>query len=217
MRTLIITGGSFQREFAVSFLKQNSYDYIISVDNGERYARELGLIPDLLIGDFDTRGRDGLEEYERLGKTVHKLTPEKDDTDTEAAIREAVHRGNPVDILCGTGGRIDHLLGNIHNLKIAMDAGVEARLIDAANVIMLKKESFSLKKCDFSKQYVSFMPFSGEVTDLTLKGFKYPLNGYYLKPGISICISNELVEEVGVVSFTHGCLIVMNTSDVESE
>ena len=32
MRTLIITGGSFDRAFAASFYKKNIYDYVIAVD-----------------------------------------------------------------------------------------------------------------------------------------------------------------------------------------
>lgn len=217
MRTLIITGGSFQKEFAVSFLKNNHYSYIIAVDNGEKYARELGVIPDLLIGDFDTRGHKGLLELEEQGIEVTRLMPEKDDTDTEAAILEGLKKNHPIDILCATGGRIDHLLGNIHNLKLAMDAGVDCRIIDECNIITLKDRSFTMNRDDYPLKYVSFLPFSGVVESITLKGFKYPLDGYYLKPGSSICISNELKEYQGSVSFQKGSLVVINSSDVESE
>ena len=43
MKTLIITGGRFNKEFAARFLEKNRYDYIIAVDKGLQYAKELGV------------------------------------------------------------------------------------------------------------------------------------------------------------------------------
>lgn len=220
MRTLIITGGSFDREFAASFLAKNSYGYVIAVDNGLSYARELGVFPDMIVGDMDTHGKADIEEYRARGAQIIALEPEKDDTDTERAVREAVGIGSDIDILCATGGRIDHLLASIHNLKLALDAGLNARIIDRGNIIFLRNKSFSLRRAECPKKYISFVAFSGEVTGIILKGFKYPLDGYDLKPGISRCISNELTEDEGTVRFDEGedrCLIVINSSDVESE
>lgn len=222
MRTLIITGGSFDYGFAVSFLSQNKngYGYVIAVDNGLAYARRLGIRPDMIVGDMDTHGTADLDEYRRDGAKVIKLEPEKDDTDTERAVREAVKLGSDMDILCATGGRLDHLLASIHNLKIALDAGLGARLIDRNNIVFLKNKNFSVSREECGKKYISFVTFSGEVTGIKLKGFKYPLDGYTLKPGISRCISNELTDGYGTVEFDGGqdcCLIVINSSDVESE
>ncbi|MGN0369667.1 MAG: thiamine diphosphokinase [Butyrivibrio sp.] len=213
MKILIITGGKFNEKFAVSFLEKNKYDYIICVDNGITYAEKLGIVPDMLVGDFDTRGDKGLSEYEKKGVTVRRYIAEKDDTDTEIAIREAVIRGGATDILCGTGGRIDHLLANIHNLKIALDSGVEARIIDECNVIYLKKDDFIVNKSQYPHKYISFLPFCGTVKGLKLKGFKYSQDNYDLKPGTSRCISNEISDGEAYVSFESGCLIVIHSSD----
>ena len=222
MRTLIITGGSFDYEFAVSFLSQNkkNYDYVIAVDDGLSYAENLGIRPDLIVGDMDTHGTDDIEEYLRNGSRVIKLEPEKDDTDTERAVREAVKLRGDMDILCATGGRLDHLLASIHNLKIALDAGLNARIIDRSNIVFLKNKPFTVSRSECGKKYISFVTFSGEVTGIKLKGFKYPLDGYTLKPGSSRCISNELLDGYGTVEFDGGqdcCLIVINSSDVKSE
>ncbi len=217
MRTLIISGGRFDEKFAVSFLKENEYDYIIAVDGGMEYAERLGLIPNLLVGDFDTYATDGIKEYEQKGVIVRSYNPEKDDTDTELAVKEAVLIGNDTDVLCATGGRIDHLLANIHNMKIALDEGVNIRLVDEGNIIYLRDSNFVIKKEDCCGRYISFVPFSGEVTGMKLRGFKYPLDGYTLKPGASRCISNELTDCCGVVEFDSGCLIVINSKDTENK
>lgn len=220
MRTLIITGGGFDEAFAVSFLSENRYDYVIAVDNGLSYARRLGICPDLIVGDMDTYGKKDLDEYRRRGVRVIPLEPEKDDTDTERAVREAVALGADTDILCATGGRIDHLLANIHNLKIALDDGVHARIIDKSNIIFLKDKSFVIDREECGGKYISFVPFAGEITGIVLKGFRYPLDGFTLKPGMSRCISNELSGSAGSVRFDEGdgrCLIVINSSDVKPE
>ena len=222
MRTLIITGGSFDYEFAVSFLSQNkkNYDYVIAVDDGLSYAEKLGIRPDLIVGDMDTHGTDDIEEYLKNGARVIKLEPEKDDTDTERAVREAIKLGGDMDILCATGGRLDHLLASIHNLKIALDAGLNARIIDRSNIVFLKNKPFTVSRSECGKKYISFVTFAGEVTGIKLKGFKYPLDGYTLKPGSSRCIINELLDGYGTVEFDGGqdcCLIVINSSDVKSE
>lgn len=216
MKTLIISGGRFDEKFAVSFLARNKYDYVIAVDNGGlSYASRLGIVPDLAIGDYDTTGVY-VPETDICTRTI-RLIPEKDDTDTEAALNKAVELGHDIDIICATGGRIDHFLANIHNLKIALDAGINARIVDAGNIVCLKNSNFSMKRSDYPGKYVSFVPFDGPVTGLKLKGFKYPLDGYTLKPGISRCISNEFIDDTGYVEFDGGCLIVINSSDVKSE
>jgi thiamine pyrophosphokinase len=54
MRTLIITGGSLDLDYLRDFLKQNKYDYIIGVDKGVEYLYNISVLPDLMIGDFDS-------------------------------------------------------------------------------------------------------------------------------------------------------------------
>lgn len=215
MRTLIISGGRFQENFAVSFLKKRQYDYIIAVDRGAEYAEKLNLMPDVIVGDFDSyHGRCG-RMFENA--KIETYNPEKDNTDTEIAMRLAVKRKNPIDIICATGGRIDHFLGNIHILKIADDNGIEAFMVDEGNKVFLESHSFTMKKSEYEGKYVSFMPFCGTVTGMKLKGFKYTLDGYDLKPGLTRCISNEITDEEACIEFKDGCLIVINSSDVETE
>ena len=48
---------------------------------------------------------------------------------------------------------------------------------------------------------------------MKLKGFKYPLDGYTLKPGYSRCISNELTDDTAYVSMDSGILIAINSAD----
>ncbi|WP_337444049.1 hypothetical protein [Bacillus coahuilensis] len=51
------------------------------------------------------------------------------------------------------------------------------------------------------------------VKDLTLQGFKYPLENHFLRLGSSLCISNELIESHGSFSFTEGILMMIRSAD----
>lgn len=83
---LIVTGGKIDEDFARSFLEKESFQKIIAVDGGLEAAERLGLIPDYVVGDFDTVRSDVLERFRQVPFIVweqHK--PEKNETDTELA------------------------------------------------------------------------------------------------------------------------------------
>ena len=89
---LIVSGGPTDRKFAAEFVKNRKYPYVIAVDAGLAVCEELGLVPDLAVGDFDTFGLERMEELKKeegWATDVHK--PEKDETDTELALqRESI-------------------------------------------------------------------------------------------------------------------------------
>ncbi len=217
MNTLILAGGSFDSQFAAEYVERHRYDCVIAVDGGLSYAKELGIKVDYIVGDFDTLTDIDTEYWENNGATIRRFEPMKDDTDSEIAIKMAVGMNSDIDILGATGRRLDHFLGNIHNLAIAAEKGLTARIIDPQNIIFLAMSDFTMNRADYPGKYVSFVPFAGEVTGLKLKGFKYPLSGYTLKPGVSRCISNEFAADSASVSFLGGSLIVINSSDVKPE
>lgn len=217
MNTLIVVGGCFEKDFLEAFLNKKEYDYIIGVDMGVQYLEQLGIVPNEVVGDFDSYADIDVAKYESRGIKIKLFNPEKDDTDTEIAINEVIELKSDCDIVCACGGRIDHMIATIYNL-IRMDrAGLKARIIDSRNIIFVKSQNFVLDKQELPKKYISFIPISGAVEGLTIKGLKYTLDKYILNPGSSRCISNEFEETTASVSFEKGCLLVINSSDVKSE
>ena len=51
---LILSGGRIDPEFARDYLKDKPYDLIISADSGIDFCRQAGLMPDVVLGDFDS-------------------------------------------------------------------------------------------------------------------------------------------------------------------
>ena len=116
-------------------------DFIIACDRGYAYAKEAGIRPDLLVGDFDSyKG----ERDKRV--PVLDLPVEKDDTDTMAAVRWAVSEGfSELRLYCALGGRLDHLMGNIQALSFACERGVKASLLGrAARLYFLKNGAVAI-------------------------------------------------------------------------
>jgi len=214
---LIITGGKLDLDFARSFLKQYSFDKLIAVDAGLASADALGLVPDYVVGDFDTADPQLIAKYKELPFIVWEVHwPEKNETDTELARSRALAIGcEEIAFLGATGGRADHLLGNIHALYLCMQKGVDAYLVDAQNKIYLLDEGKVFCREAVWGNYISFLPYTEAVTGITLQGFKYPLDKREIRQGeeVGLCISNELTEAKAVLTFDTGVLVCVESHD----
>lgn len=213
MTAILICGGTLSAGFLEKIRGEYKDAVIYAVDGGLTVADAAGILPDYLVGDFDTAEEVLVARYEERCVTLrHK--PEKDATDTELAIDEALARGAERIILLGaTGSRMDHTMANIHMLYRILQKGKKAFILNENNRISLHKEGFVIKGDELFGQYISFLPFFGEVTGVTLKGFKYPLSGETLTAGISLGISNEGREDTMEVSFTSGYLLMIEARD----
>jgi thiamine pyrophosphokinase len=148
------------------------------------------------------------------------LNPIKDDTDTEFAIRTAIKKGaTSINLLSATGSRLDHVLGNIELLGIALNhqntdgSTVQMDIVDPHNRISMIDAPMEIKKKDCFGGYVSLLPVTPEVKGLTIRGFKYPLHHHTLKKFTSLGISNEIVESVATIDFIEGILLVIESQD----
>lgn len=214
-RCLIVTGGKLDLSFAGPFLKNQSFERIIAVDGGLKAVKELGLEPDVIVGDFDSVDPLVLEYYRSRDHIVWDMRrPEKDETDTELAFLRAQAMGcTDLVILGATGGRIDHMLGNIHLLFPCLQKGIRASLFDGQNRIFLLDGSYTFRRQELWGKYISFLPLTERVEGITLRGFKYPLTERDIEIGTSLCLSNELEEEEGTITFREGVLIAVESHD----
>jgi thiamine pyrophosphokinase len=221
MRIVIVSGGHIEDAFAVKWIKEHQYEYMIAVDRGMEFFHRNGLTPDLIVGDFDSVSSKVLDFYRGSTETqMITLNPIKDDTDTEFAIHKAIEKGaTTITLLGATGSRLDHVLANMELLGITFrhDRGdgtrVEMDIIDSHNRIYMTDQSIELKKDRQFGKYVSLIPVTMEVKGLTLIGFKYPLYNHTLKKFTSLGISNEITESVAAIAFKEGILLVIESRD----
>ncbi len=214
-RALILAGGALNLEFAKHYIKNQSYDCLIAVDNGLKYVDLLNLLPDVIVGDFDTASSELVAKYQEKERTKKiQLVPIKDETDTESAVDYCIDLGyDEVVFLGAMGGRFDHTMANLHMLYRLLQHQIQGVLVDEQNIIRLLNHSITIEKSKLSANYISFLPFMEQVEGLSLKGFLYPLDKYTLKPGRSIGISNVAVEEICEITFEKGILIMIEAHD----
>lgn len=236
--TIIVSGGNIHSDFALDFFKKNEA-CLIAADKGLEFFLEHQLLPDVVIGDFDSLSEDGkkfleIQEEKSMDSEIPyggmnewkvqkgfrneikeikviRLRPEKDDSDTQSAMNYAIRTGAKKIVIFGvTGNRVDHLMANFGLLILAQNQGAEVTLVDRYNYMKLISDGTVLKKSEQFGKYVSFFPFGGNVTDLTLEGFKYPLSNYCLTAADSgLTVSNEIISEHARVTFSSGVLLMI--------
>lgn len=182
--------------------------FIIAADRGLEYLRGWNIRPDMTVGDFDSLGyvpEDGGE--------IVRHPPEKDDTDTLLAVREALRLGfKEIIILGGLGGRTDHSLANIQTLNYIAREGAAGYLIGRSCVITAVMNGgirFTSEACGT----VSVFAAASEASGVYLKGLKYPLTDYTMTPFFPIGVSNEFQGRPSSVFVRSGVLTVVWQGD----
>ncbi|MEF9894682.1 MAG: thiamine diphosphokinase [Clostridia bacterium] len=177
-------------------------DLVIAADGGYRHLQAAGIAPDIVVGDFDSAPAP-------MSGQVIKLPCEKDDTDMMAAIKLGLARGYRAFALYGgTGGRIDHTLGNIQALCYLAQHGAQGRLYDA-EVVLTAITNARLRFTGADRGTVSVFPLAGDACGVSIEGLKYPLNGVKMRAAVPLGVSNELLGGPGAVTVTDGTLVIV--------
>lgn len=190
-------------------------EYWIGVDKGALRLIENGITPQIAVGDFDSTSSNQFKLIEENSEKIEKLKIEKDYTDAEIALHEAVNLDSEGKIVVfgGTGGRIDHLLNLIYspNHEALLPHAERIRLVDQDNVIRYFKPGDHTIQNLPGMSYVAF----GAVTPvegLTLLDFKYNLDSYNRVESF-VYTSNEFTSDQGSFSFEKGLVIVIYSRD----
>jgi len=212
---VIVSGGSICDEFALRKIRKIEPNYIIGVDSGLAFLYRNQVEPTHIVGDFDSVSPDVISYYKRQKHIpIHEFNPVKDATDTEIAMNLAVELGvSELWIFGATGTRLDHVMANIQILKIALDNGIKAYIMDECNRISLWEKEIHLSKEASFGNYFSIFPLGGPVDDVSIQGAKYPLSHYRMLPYESRTVSNEFDEEDVAIEFGEGTVLLMETRD----
>lgn len=165
-------------------------DFVVCADGGRLFAEAADIMPDLIIGDFDSS-----DIPERSGCERIILPVKKDDTDTLYCIKECIKRGYTEFLLLGmTGGRADHTFANYSVLLYLSARGMKGSIIGPEGVCgMISDSSINIegkKGCGFG-----IFPFGCERCRVTLRGFLYEIEDTVLTAGYPIGVSNEITSD----------------------
>lgn len=225
MKAVIIANGNIKNLESFSEIV-SSADLIICADGGAKHLKEMGILPDVIIGDFDSLNSEDKTFFEENNIKTIKHPSNKDATDTELATEFAVeHKCYDITFIGATGTRLDHTLANIFLLRKLADQaddqknnqnnnnnhGIKYRIIDDNNEIFLVTDKITLEKAGNS--FVSIIPLTEKAEGITTSGLKYPLTDAKIRSGSSLGISNEFTDEKATIVLKKGMLIVTISKD----
>ena len=208
-RCVILASMSVQDYTALDFVSLPD-DYVICADNGLEHARQLGLTPDLIVGDFDSCN---LEQFSVSERELIRYPSEKDDTDTMIAIKEGIKRGMQDFLLIGClGGRIDHTVANIQSLLYLLEHGCSGMLVDEHHrIFLLQNGSMEIKRK--SGFHLSVFSLGERCEGVTLERVKYPLSNAILTNAFPLGISNEFLSDTAKVTVEKGTALIILSRD----
>ena len=178
--------------------------FVIACDSGYLHAIGAGVWPQLVVGDFDSYGG---EIYGR--PEIIKAPPEKDDTDTLMAVKEAIARGyTDITILGAMGGCTDHEYANIQLCSYCAERNVNCRISDAfQELFVIKDGAANVLRRDYSR--ISVFALDEKVCGVTLKGLKYELDNEVLLREFPRGVSNEFSRDEAYISVDRGMLLII--------
>jgi thiamine pyrophosphokinase len=194
-------------------------DIVVAADGGARHAAELGLAISHWTGDGDSLAAPEIERLRSAGAVVKLVDPEKDESDTELAIGEAVAAGAVEIVILGALGglRVDHAIANVSLLAhrdlgdrpvAILDAGARVRLVRASGT---GGASVILPLPGRIGDGVSLIPSGGDADGVTTAGLRYPLDNETLYLGSARGLSNIRLAAEASVAVRRGQLLVIET------
>ena len=183
-------------------------DLVVAADGGARYALDVGVVPDLVVGDMDSLGE--AREIEERGALLERHPAKKDKMDGHLAVIAVQEWGaDAVDLLCAAGGRFSALFAVPHILLASERMGLRATMVASWGQAFVL-EAASRMVAGNPRDSVSVFPFTGPATGVTLEGFSYPLEDARLEVGDTLGFHNELIGEAGRASVGGGALLVIH-------
>ena len=168
-RCIIVGAGDF---FGMPFQPAEE-DYVIAADAGYENLKAVGIVPDLVVGDFDSMEVEGvkgvtgpvkdldifadaekaeyihhLQRIELDGVETRVIDPIKNDPDMLACVRIGMERGfRSFHLIGGTGKRIDHSIANLQALGFLAQQGMHGYLYGEHQLVRaIRNESVSCPK-----------------------------------------------------------------------
>lgn len=222
MRWVIITGGpNLAYEALKAEIKYR--DKIVCADSGAFHAKQMGIVPDKLIGDLDSIDPDTLSWIRELHVPLEVFPVEKDMTDSELCLRE-IPKDQPILLICSLSGRPDHVLSNLLLAGQMVKEGYSLTITDGVTWVypLVGPARFRLDYGRWTSQRVrrelavSLISLFTSATGVSTVGLHYPLIDKTLIPGSSFSVSNrpkKNAPEIGI-DFSGGVMLVIVTPAV---
>lgn len=205
VKCMIVSGApDDDYEFLKEKLDENAY--IIAADSGYLKCVQVGVVPNLIMGDFDS------SPIPEIKTEIIKLPAEKDFTDTFYCLRKAIELGfEEIEILCAIGNRADHNYSNMLCLDYCIKNNVKCSIMNRRNKLQLVDKEIVIDDCAY--KYFSLFAFLGAVQGLSINGAYYELDCVDMMPYEQYAQSNCFKGVPVKISVQKGVILLIQSND----
>ena len=194
LSTVALVGASdFNAAHFAAHWKEGAFDAVIAVDGGFASLAAVDCAPG----------------YVPEGMSVQAFSPEKDASDMELALEEALARGaDAVEVYGALGGRLDHTVANLQLLASFAERGLAVAAVGERERIAFLVGPGELRLPALPSGIVSVFSLTDVSAGVVEEGLKYGLDGVALTNRTSWGLSNELVGTPARIALESGTLAV---------
>ena len=177
-------------------------DFVIAADGGLVHTKALGILPNEILGDFDSLGH--------VPEGANVFPVDKDDTDAMLAVRRGLSLGYREFVLYGSldGPRLDHTVANFQTLQYLADHGAVGYLAGTGYLVTVVKNG-SISFPASAEGTISVFCMGRDAEGVTLKGLYYPLENGTLSAGFPLGVSNHFTGIPSEITVKNGSLLVL--------
>ena len=203
-RGLLFIGGAGPDRESLG-VRREEVSLVVAADAGLLLALDIGIAPDLVVGDMDSLSDRRILDGFAPGQVL--LFPQdKDETDTEIGLRVLRERGcADVTVAGGGGGRVDHLLAVAALFE--RESPPTRWVTDRADIRLIEGE---FEAAGWEGSTVSFLPIGPQASGMRSEGLQWPLDGLCFRRGYG-GISNRVTAGRMRVWVRTGKLLMIRT------
>ncbi|MBR3144985.1 MAG: thiamine diphosphokinase [Clostridia bacterium] len=176
-------------------------DFVIACDMGYKRAKEAGIKPDLVIGDFDSL------QFTPDFQNIIKLPVKKDDTDTGYAINYAIDKGyRDIAVYGALGGLIDHTIASVQLAAGASKKGINITFFEDKSALYAVTNGKLTLNCN-NKRFSVFA--IDECSGVTIKNAEFCLFDGTLTPFMPLGVSNKQKDNTEI-EVQNGTIVVLS-------
>lgn len=177
-------------------------DLIIAADAGYLHLEKLGIMPDIILGDFDS-----MQAPEGVDVIRHPVM--KDDTDTMLAVKLGFEKGYQNFVIYGGlgGERTDHTIANIQTLAyISENSGSGTLIGDGESFTVIKDSDFVIES---ENKTFSVFAYGGNASGVSIVGAVYEVQNAEITPFFPLGVSNKVRNKSARISVKKGSLLIV--------
>ncbi len=205
MKTCALVGAAdFNEQHFREMYDAKMFDVIIAVDAGFEYLKKIDVVPNMVMGDFDSLG------YEPLEIRHVKFSAHKDKSDMELAISRAkTMKCDSLYVFGALGGRLDHTIANLYIFADACEQGMYVCMVDEEIAIFFVSGPDVFEADARESGTVSVFSMSDVSHGVFERGMEWDIDDVDLSNRTSLGLSNELIGQPVMIGVESGTLMIV--------